>query len=281
MTPEHGSRRAHERGTFVFDEERRRRSRDGPRLLVTNDDGIDAPGLQLLARRLAARYEVVVVAPKDDCSGSGTGIGRVDAARGVGFTTAEVPGVEEAYAIAGPPGLAVMAATLGAFGGAPDLVVSGVNAGLNTGHSVIHSGTVGAALTARTFGGRGVAISLARSNPWHWEAAVAVACDVVEWMLRHREPSVLNVNVPALTLERIRGAKWARLDAFGYFRVATSESGKNLEFDVRSKDSGRDADSDTGYCFAGFVTLTPLSTVEPEDPPNVSARDVVPVLDFD
>lgn len=169
-----------------------------PRLLLTNDDGIESPGLRMLAQRLAAKHEVVVVAPDADRSGVGTGIGRFDPREGVRYRRAELEGVE-AYAIDGPPGLAVMASALGAFGRRPDLVVSGINAGMNTGHSVIHSGTVGGALTARTFGGRGVAISLAPSDPWHWESAVEVASSIVSWLLARPGGSlVLNVNVPAV-----------------------------------------------------------------------------------
>lgn len=248
-----------------------------PRILLTNDDGIESPGLRLLARRLAARHELVVVAPSEDRSGSGTGIGRFDPELGVSWGVAELDAVEEAYTIDGPPGLAVTAASLGAFGRAPDLVVSGINAGINTGHAVVHSGTVGAALTARTFGSDGLAVSLAASDPWRWETAVAVACDVVDWLLRHRGPRVLNVNVPALPLAEVVGVTWAKLDEFGFFRVAPAEPGARLEFEVASRDSGRDPDSDTALCMRGFVTLTPLATVEAEPWPPVSPEDLVRV----
>lgn len=124
---------------------------DDPRLLVTNDDGIDSPGLKALARSLADHVDVIVAAPSADMSGSGTGIGRFDIDAGVELTPVSIDDVPMAYSIDGPAGLAVTAAALGAFGRRPDLVVSGINAGINTGHSIIHSGTVGAARTARTF----------------------------------------------------------------------------------------------------------------------------------
>ena len=233
-----------------------------PRLLLTNDDGIESPGLRLLAQRLAQRHDVIVVAPDGDRSGSGTGIGRFDPNEGVALVTADLEGVE-AYAIAGPPGLAVMAGALGAFGKKPDLVVSGVNAGMNTGHSVLHSGTVGGALTARTMGARGLAISVAASDPWQWETAVAVAERIVPWMLRRPAGAVvLNVNVPALPFERLRGVTWAELDEFGYFRVATSDrTTSRLSFTVGARDSGHDPECDTARCLDGFVTLTPLSAI--------------------
>ena len=161
---------------------------DLPRVIVTNDDGIDSPGLRMLAAGLADEFDVVVAAPATDMSGSGTGIGGFDPVKGVDMTTVDMGGIT-AYTIAGPPGLAVMAAALGAFGRFPDLVVSGINAGMNTGHSIIHSGTVGAALTARTFRSRGIAISLAQSDPWQWDTAVEVGVSAARVAPRpQREP---------------------------------------------------------------------------------------------
>lgn len=247
------------------------------RILITNDDGIESPGIQILARALAERHEVVIAAPQDDRSGAGTGIGRIGP-DGVEYRQVELDGIE-AYALAGPPGLAVMANALGAFGRKADLVVSGINAGLNTGHSVIHSGTVGAALTARTFGARGVAVSLAQSDPWQWDAAAAIAAEVVDWMLESADaPKVLNVNVPAVPYDEIAGVKWADLDGFGHFRVAsTEEHGERVLFDVE-EGSGPLPGSDSAYCLANFVTLTPLSTVEPDPIPMISGEEVCPSL---
>ena len=246
-----------------------------PRLLLTNDDGIESPGLRILATRLARQHDVVVVAPDADRSGSGTGIGRFDPIEGVDLAPVDLPGVE-AYRIAGPPGLAVMAGALGAFGKKPDLVVSGINAGMNTGHSVIHSGTVGGALTARTMGARGLAVSLAATDPWHWDTAVAVTERIVDWLLRRPVGAVvLNVNVPALPFERLRGVTWAELDEFGYFRIATTDrTASRLSFGVAARDSGRNPNCDTAQCLAGFVTLTTLTSVGHHPVPWVAANEV-------
>jgi 5'-nucleotidase len=197
-------------------------------------------------------------------SGSGTGIGQFDPAKGVALTKLDRDDLS-AYTVAGPPGLAVLAAMLGAFGAPPDLVVSGVNAGMNTGHSVIHSGTVGAALTARTLGTHGLAVSLAESEPWHWDTAVEVARGAVDWVLARSGPKVvLNLNVPGLPLTEVRGARWSDLDEFGHIRVAMADvPGERLEFDVRGSGSGLDPASDTALCLAGYVTLTMLSTINP------------------
>lgn len=246
-----------------------------PRVIVTNDDGIDSPGLRKLAARLADDFDVVVAAPAADMSGSGTGIGGFDPIKGVDLTTAEMEGIT-AYTIAGPPGLAVMAAALGAFGRFPDLVVSGVNAGMNTGHSIIHSGTVGAALTARTFRSRGLAISLAQSDPWQWDTAVDVGVAVTHWILgRSGSPHVLNVNVPGVPLTEINGIHWADLDEFGYFRVANADVvDRKLQFVVGSSSAGTDPATDTALCAKNFVTMTPLATVETAAFPDLDASSV-------
>jgi 5'-nucleotidase len=245
------------------------------RVIVTNDDGIDSPGLRMLATRLAEDYDVVVAAPSSDMSGSGTGIGGFDPVTGVELTEVDMDDMT-AFTIAGPPGLAVMAAALGAFGRFPDLVVSGVNAGMNTGHSIIHSGTVGAALTARTFRSRGIAISLAQSDPWRWETAVEVGVSAVRWIIdRSRGPYVLNINVPGVPLSEINGIHWADLDDFGYFRVANADvEDRKLQFVVGSSSAGTDPASDTALCAKNFVTVTPLSTIEPAPFPDLDAGEI-------
>ena len=136
---------------------------------------------------------------------------------------------------------------------------------------------VGAVLTARTFSMRGVAISLGQSDPWQWETAAHYAPAVARWMCHRKEgPDVLNVNVPGRPLEDIRGVHWADLDEFGYFRVATAdpEAGR-LQFVVGPSIERSDPASDTVLCDDGYVTLTPLRTVEPAPFPPVDAREVV------
>jgi 5'-nucleotidase len=244
-------------------------------LIVTNDDGIDSPGIRALARALDESYEVVVAAPAAAMSGSGTAIGRLDPEVGVDLRRADFDGIT-AYAVAGPPGLAVTAAALGAFGSPPDLVVSGVNAGINTGHSIIHSGTVGAVLTARTFQSRGLAVSLATSEPWHWDTAAEVALSATDWILRRRKHGcVLNVNVPGRPVEQLLGIRWADLDAFGHFSVATADVAKEkLQFEVAGSASGLDPASDTALCADGYVTVTLLSAIEPQPFPAEEATAV-------
>lgn len=234
---------------------------EGPRrVLVTNDDGVDAPGIRALAHALAREFDVTVAAPDRDRSGAGTGIGRVEAASGIPLRRVDI-GIDRAYSLDGPPGLAVMAAALGAFGDPFPLVVAGINAGRNTGQSVIHSGTVGAALTARTFGAHGLAVSLDPSEPWRWDTAAELAVAAASWITsRDREPVAVNLNVPGVGLEEVLGLRTAELDRFGYFRVAVAdESGEKLQLELSAEDEFTAVEgSDTWLLRQRYATITVL-----------------------
>jgi 5'-nucleotidase len=277
VTEGHTSDLAAERATLEVDRHAAGRDEvawEGCRILVTNDDGIGSPGLRQLAKALAETAEVIVAAPAEDVSGSGTGIGRYDVTDPTRLQQVDLDGLE-AYALEGPPGLAVMSGALGAFGDPPDLVVSGINAGLNTGTSIVHSGTVGAAITARTFGAPGIAISLAPADRWYWETALPVAQSAARWALRRRAVTTLNVNVPGCPPEQVRGACWADVDEFGHFHVAAADrQGGVLDLEVRDRRSGSDPRSDTARCLSGYVTLTLLRPLGPEPAPAEAADDV-------
>jgi 5'-nucleotidase len=199
------------------------------------------------------------------------------------MTTTDVPGPDamQGFAISGPPGLASMAACLGAFGDPPDVVVSGINSGLNTGHSVLHSGTVGAALTAQNFGRRGLAVSIEPTDPWWWETACAYASSTLEWLVQHTPArTVLNVNVPGRDRADVLGVRWARLDRFGSVRAAVLEAGeRGLQLEYRATGAELDPTSDTALVEAGFVTLTAIAGIAEVDvgrdtPPGVDAEQV-------
>src|SRR5215210_3450059 len=128
------------------------------RILVTNDDGIDSIGLAVLARALVGQGEVLIAAPDGEYSGASAAFGPLHLIRPE-VQERTVAGIERSWAVSGPPALCVLFARLGVFGPPPDLVVAGINPGANVGRSVYHSGTVGAALTARNGGISGIAVS--------------------------------------------------------------------------------------------------------------------------
>jgi 5'-nucleotidase len=234
------------------------------RLLVTNDDGIESEGLHVLAAALRdAGHEPVVIAPNTDWSGASSALGRLNPDEYIELKQVELPDRAdiEAYAVNGPPALTVLTGQLGAFDVTFDAVVSGINAGSNTGRAVLHSGTVGAVLTGQNFGLSGLAVSVQSGDRWYWDTAASLACDVLE-LLREAPPrSALNLNAPARPLAEVRGVHWARLAPFGEVRSALEESGDG-RFQFVLRETGPDVefepDTDQGLLRRGYASLTTL-----------------------
>src|SRR5688572_27496371 len=133
------------------------------RVLITNDDGVDAPGLRSLARAaVAAGLDTVVAAPLREQSGMSAAMIATERDGRVVLEARDLVGLDgtPAYGVAGSPGFIALIASRGAFGPAPGLVLSGINRGANAGRAILHSGTVGAALTAAARGARAMAVSL-------------------------------------------------------------------------------------------------------------------------
>ncbi len=198
------------------------------RILVTNDDGVGAPGLAALTTALVAwadgpAHEIIVVAPSSNYSGAGAAVGSVTDHTTIGYQRAHVEGAEgvEAYGLDASPALSVIAGALGAVGPKPDLVLSGINHGVNVGRSVLHSGTVGAALTASQLGISALAVSLrAGADPDPWESAAVLAVALIPLLVAAPVRTVLNLNVPHLPLAEIRGLRWARVSGAGLIKSA-------------------------------------------------------------
>src|ERR1019366_3925524 len=184
------------------------------RILITNDDGVFAPGIAALARglwkTLGDQHDLVVVAPLVDHSGASAAVGRVYERESIPYEEVDIPGLARVptYGIDGPPALAVIVACIEGFGPRPDLVVSGINHGVNAGRSALHSGTVGAALTAAQFGVRGLAVSIAwGEDPVPWDTPVQLATGIVPALATMAPATVLNLNVPAVPPDQLRGLR--------------------------------------------------------------------------
>ena len=175
------------------------------RILLSNDDGYFAPGLEHLAAALAPHADIVVVAPERDRSGASNSL-TLDRPLSVrrapnGFRF-----------VNGTPTDCVHLAVTGLLDELPDMVISGINLGANMGDDTIYSGTVAAATEGFLLGVPSVAISLASKTAAHFETAAGVAVDLVE---RHRRrsagPWLLNVNVPDIPPNEVRGYRITRL----------------------------------------------------------------------
>jgi 5'-nucleotidase len=237
------------------------------RILVTNDDGVDSPGIHALGAALVADgHDVFVVAPTDDRSGAGASIGRMMSSgpppviRTVWDELPDLP----VHAIDAPPAMAVFATCLGAFGDLPDLICSGINPGANTGHLVLHSGTVGATLTGAGYNIPGLAVSIDWSieGEYHWDVAARLAAAAVEWVAKpDGDARVLNLNVPNLPMDEIKGVREAELAPAGEVWVASADVSQG---DLKIEITGR-ADpapgTDVALVHDGYASVTPLMSI--------------------
>ncbi len=177
------------------------------RILISNDDGYQAPGIRALAEALSAVAEVTVVAPERDRSGASNSL------------TLDSPirarEAENGYIrVDGTPTDCVHLAITGLLSEEPDMVVSGVNAGANLGDDVLYSGTVAAAMEGRFLGLPAIAVSLVcQAEPQHYGTAARVAVELVQRLRDHPLPAdtILNVNVPDVPYEQLTGQVSTRL----------------------------------------------------------------------
>jgi 5'-nucleotidase len=231
------------------------------RALITNDDGIASEGLHTLARvAVEAGLEVVVAAPHEERSGASASL---VATRSDGRLLVERASIGldvTAYAVEATPAYITWAAVRGAFGPRPDLVLSGINKGPNTGHAVLHSGTVGAALTANAHGVRALAVSCSAPEPEHWDTGAAVATNALRWLLENEPSPVINVNLPDVPLDQLRGIRRAPLASFGAVQADIAEIGEGFVTLTFSEiDTRGEPESDAALQLDGWATVTPLS----------------------
>jgi 5'-nucleotidase len=246
------------------------------RVLVTNDDGVDAPGIRALAGAVRADgHEVVVAAPREEASGMSAALTAVtDEGRIVLDRRRFDSG--PAFAVSASPAYIAVLAGLGVFGPPPEIVLSGINRGANAGHAVLHSGTVGAALTAANHGARAMAVSLDVLNPMagsvasggaaivvpdddvlHWDTAAELARQLLGWLAGAPPRTVLNLNVPDRAVADVAGLRQATLAPFGQAQMAVAESGERFVRTAVEK-SGEElvAGTDLAWLADGYATAT-------------------------
>ncbi|WP_127125910.1 5'/3'-nucleotidase SurE [Georgenia sp. SYP-B2076] len=241
------------------------------RVLVTNDDGIASPGLTVLARAaLDAGHEVVVVAPHRQYSGASAALTAQEEDGHLVLVDERPPGLPDgvrAFGVKAAPALITFVASFGAFGEKPEVVMSGINLGANTGRAILHSGTVGAALSASGHGIRAMAVSIASADPQHWDTAEQVSALGLDWLVKQdQDDRVLNINVPDVAPERLRGLRSAELASFGAVQARVKERRKGY---VQLTYSGVEAEDEPGtdhYLLArGWATATMLRAPVDDD----------------
>lgn len=182
-------------------------------ILVTNDDGYDAPGILTLARAMRELGDVEITAPSTNQSQSGH---KITLFQNIAYARHLCADNIPAVALAGSPADCIAAALLGLVNHKPDIVVSGINRGENMGQDLTYSGTVTAALEASIQGLPAVAFSLSTSDgdhPKQYEVAAQIAVLIVRKVLKQGLPplTILNVNVPGVdSMEQLRGIRLTR-----------------------------------------------------------------------
>ena len=264
------------------------------RILLTNDDGIDSVGLHVLARAMRPHGEVVIIAPDREYSGAGAALGALHLIQPE-VQRCHVDGIDESWAVTGPPALCVMFARLGAFGDRFDLVVSGINPGANVGRSVYHSGTIGAVLSGRNGGLSGVAVSQSvkgfgvEGQGWdemligqQWDSAAAVASSIVGGLVADMPatPVVVNPNVPNLPLAEIIQWRHTRVGTEPPRRMSSAvlepKEGHDSTFYVRMAWGDAvdlPADTDGGTIEADVVSVSYLTRLAEERRDDMSTAE--------
>lgn len=232
------------------------------RILLTNDDGIYAGGLNCLAGFLGKIAELYVVAPDRERSGTGHSITVFEPIKVV---KASIPGTREAWIVAGTPVDCVKLALNRLVKDRIDLVVSGINHGPNLGTDVLYSGTVSAAAEGVLLGIPSLAVSL---NSWNQDVdfsyAARFTAAVVQTLEKHgwEKETLINVNIPALPPREIKGIRITRLGVRNYHNM----------FDERQDPRGntyywmgggvvdqeQDPESDVVAVEQGYVSVTPI-----------------------
>ncbi|MFC3909403.1 5'/3'-nucleotidase SurE [Legionella dresdenensis] len=227
------------------------------RILVSNDDGVHAPGIRALANEMSTIADVNVMAPDRNRSGASNSL-----------TLTRPLNVKQLdngyYSVEGTPTDCVHIALTGFFDPVADIVVSGINDGANLGDDVLYSGTVAAAMEGRYLGFPSLAFSMVGDNIQYFDTAATIARELVLKMKANMLPpqTILNVNIPDLPLDKIKGIEVTRLGT----RHGAEPTVK--EYDPRGRPiywigpPGLAADAGPGTDFYavknGYVSMTPL-----------------------
>lgn len=232
------------------------------RLLLTNDDGINANGIYAIAKELEKEHEVIIVAPKSEKSACGHSI---TLTKPLIVREIKLEGLKsKAFSVDGTPADCVKIGINKLIEGKIDMVVSGINKGLNLGTDVLYSGTVSAAIEASIYKIPSMAISMqVKINNENYEMAAIYAGEILLTAMENgiSNDIVLNVNVPLLKRNEIKGIKVCKIGSRLYNNSYLKTIGENNETQYQIKGELKDIheeESDTLYFKEGYVTVTPL-----------------------
>lgn len=232
------------------------------RILISNDDGIHAPGIEILADAVADLGDIDIVAPAQEQSGASHSVTLNQPLRP---SPVSRKGSPFGLSVNGTPADCVKLAVHHLLPRTPDLILSGINCGSNAGICAIYSGTISAAAEGTILGIPSIAFSLcSHGSPLHWNTAGEVARNIVENFTTSGLPgnTMLNVNIPNLAMDRLRGFSVAPMGKSRYideFEERTDPRGEKyywLVGEVHRSDTSRKSDLDA--LEEGHVALTPI-----------------------
>jgi 5'-nucleotidase len=223
-------------------------------ILLTNDDGIFAPGLKALEESLAKVGEVTVVAPDKEMSATSQSISLHTPLR-------VTPAGDRRYAVSGSPADTVIMGFYHLMARKPDLVVSGINPGGNLGENVVYSGTVAAAMESVLHGVPSVAMSLATKKQFDFSIAASFAAEIAAMVLNEGLPPgiMLNVNVPRGEVKGVRLTRQSQKISQNRVIEMHDPRGRAYYWLDETVDLGEvELDSDYAAVLAHDISVTPL-----------------------
>jgi len=248
------------------------------KLLLSNDDGVQAKGIRALALELNKYHDIAIAAPNIERSGASYSMTLTTPLRMNPYHLPELPDVPT-YAIDGTP---VDCVKLGcnAIDFEADMVVSGMNLGSNLGSDVLYSGTVGAAMEGALQGKPAIAVSINAREPGYLQDAARIAGNVVNYVKEHplERGMILNVNIPDLPLAQIKGYHLAGLcmQNYDHDHVRGVDPRGKTYFWMPTKKNwtySPDDQSDERWMYEGYVVLTPIRF-------DVAAYDYINKMDI-
>ncbi len=243
-----------------------------PLFLLTNDDGIHAPGLKHLWQALSDLGDITIVAPTQDTSGSGVSITWT---RPLHLHSVPWEQGTAAWSLNGTPADCVKMALSAVLDRKPDLILSGINQGSNAGRTALYSGTVGGVIEGTLKGIPGIAFSFCDTDAPSLQTTRAYLRSIVLHFLAHPLPkgSLLNVNFPYRSEERILGLRFAK-QGQSYWIEAPDKRTHPEGFPYywlggKWFSSEEASDSDVALLEKGYITATPLQVAELTDEPSL------------
>jgi 5'-nucleotidase len=248
-----------------------------PKIIITNDDGINAPGIKILWRVIheANFADLFVVAPSTERSGSGVSI---TWDKPILVQKIEWPENTPAWSVGGTPADCIKMAERIILGNKPDFIVSGINAGSNAGRNVLHSGTIGACVEGVFRGIPGIALSCEDGANPNYHLAEKYVVDLVHYALDNPLPKgcLLNVNFPHVAENEVKGFRLTRQGKGRWsedpFLHMDSERGASYWLGGKPEEVAEEADCDIAWLKKGYLTVVPLHVHELTDHELVKSR---------